>query len=81
MSKKIISVIFLVVSVIGVVVIINSVRWGKEAANSILSGAGGMDTSLYLVILERSIVSYQLLGAALLVIGGIGFIKIMKKLY
>jgi len=81
MSKKIVSVIFVIVSVIGAVVILNSVLWGRNAANSILSASGSMNTTKYLVFLEKSIFSYQLLGAVLFILGGLGFIKTMKSLF
>lgn len=63
----------LITFIAGLVIIINSARWGSEAADAFLRSYGGsMDTIKFSAVLQGSINSYSMMGAVLLFIGGLG---------
>ncbi len=61
------SIIYVTVLVIGLAILMNSLNWGGNEANSILASDGhpSMDTNTYLVDLAQAIAKYRVLGAVL----------------
>ncbi len=73
LKLKILPKVSLITFIVGLVIIINSARWGSEAANAFLRSYGGsMDTVQFSAVLQGSINSYCIMGAVLLFIGGLG---------
>ena len=63
----------LITFIAGLVIIINSARWGSEAANAFLRSYGGsMDTVQFSAVLQGSINSFIIIGAVLFFLGGLG---------
>ncbi|ADL06656.1 hypothetical protein [Lacrimispora saccharolytica] len=75
MKNKII-VRFGIVFVIGIVILLGSIKLGTINMSSIMQINGGsMDTNVYLIYLEQSIIKFRFLGSILSLLGGLGVIK------
>jgi hypothetical protein len=69
----------LLLFVVGLFVVVNSVAWGREAANSYLrSQGGGMDTAQFMIVVQSSIDTYRWLGSILSLIGGVGLLRTIE---
>jgi hypothetical protein len=72
-------VISLVLFVVGLFIIVSSVGWGTEAANSYLRlQGGGMDATQFTIILQEYINTYRWIGSILSIIGGLGFVRAVE---
>ncbi len=69
---------FGVLIVIGLAIVFFSVTLGTDSANAYLAARGGMNTDQFLIILQAYTTSYQVIGALLAAIGGLGFWKCIK---
>ena len=78
MNRSVYQVVFLILSFIGVIVMINSVSWGSGSANNYLISSGGMDTARFMVIFQEYINTYRIIGIILTVIGGLGFLRCIR---
>ncbi len=64
------------VFVIGIVILLGSIKLGTINMSSIMQINGGsMDTNVYLIYLEQSIIKFRFLGSILSLLGGLGVIK------
>ncbi|MCJ8015299.1 hypothetical protein MUG84_26900 [Paenibacillus sp. KQZ6P-2] len=73
--------LFGVLSIIGLIVLLNSVDWGKESVNHYLQMkmGGSMDTSEYQIMMKYYISSYKLIGSILLILSGYFFLRNIEK--
>ncbi|MBK9924717.1 MAG: hypothetical protein IPP66_05420 [Anaerolineales bacterium] len=79
MNKSLFVITSLVLFVVGLLLILNSVSWGHEAANGYLQSQGGsMDTAQFVIVLQEYINTYRWIGGILAVISGLGFIKAIE---
>ena len=79
MNRKFSSILALVVLAGGLVLIINSVGWGSQAANNyLLSQGGGMDAAQFMIVLQESIQTYRWVGVVLSFLGGFGFLRSLE---
>ena len=64
----------------GLLLMINSVGWGSQAANNyLLSQGGGMDTGQYMIVMQESIQSYRWVGVVLSLLGGFGILRSIEN--
>ena len=67
--------ISLTITVIGIILLMNATSIGVDIAHQALrDNGGGMDTEQFHLIMNSSIRSYQILGAVLSAVGGLGSI-------
>ncbi|HSK66006.1 MAG TPA: hypothetical protein VK888_03690 [Anaerolineales bacterium] len=79
MNRNFSSILALVVLAGGLVLIINSVGWGSQAANNhLLSQGGGMDSGQFMIVLQESIQTYRWVGVVLSFLGGYSFLRPME---
>ena len=79
MRKTWVMTLSLVLFVFGLVVVLNSVAWGSEAANAYLRAqGGGMDGSQFMIIFQEYIKTYRWIGSILSIISGLGFVKAIE---
>lgn len=79
MSRSLFMITSLVLFVVGLLLVLSSVTWGREAANGyLLSQGGGMDTAQFVIVLQEYINTYRWIGGILAVISGLGFIKAIE---
>ena len=65
--------IFSVVFVIGIIILMSSIKLGDNEISNIMKANGGsMDTNKYLIYLEQSIINYRIIGSILSLLGGLG---------
>ncbi|MFT5876051.1 MAG: hypothetical protein ACI8WT_005054 [Clostridium sp.] len=65
--------IFGVVFVIGIIILMSSIKLGdNELSNIMKTNGGSMDTNKYLIYLEQSIINYRIIGSILSLLGGLG---------
>ncbi|AZR73463.1 hypothetical protein BBF96_08750 [Anoxybacter fermentans] len=77
MSKKVFQVISIVILIVGLIIMFNSITWGSNSANAYLRAhGGGMDTAMFMVVFQEYINIYKLVGGILVVIGGLGFLRV-----
>ncbi len=75
-NKKLILVLFRAVFIIGIVILIASTKLGATNVSVIMQMNGGsMNTNIYLIYLEQSIIKFRFLGSILSLLGGLGVIK------
>lgn len=76
MNRNFASILALVVLAGGLLLMINSVGWGSQAANNyLLSQGGGMDSGRFMIVLQESIQTYRWVGVVLSFLGGFGFLR------
>jgi hypothetical protein len=76
MKRSLFMALSLVLFVVGLAVMLGSVRWGAAAANTYLvSQGGGMDSAQFMVILQEYIEMYRWLGGILSLTGGFGLVR------
>ena len=79
MSRSLFMVVSLVLFIVGLIVILGSVSWGREAANAYLrSQGGGMDTAQFMIVLQDYISIYRWIGSILSIMSGLGFVKAIE---
>lgn len=67
--------IFGVVSVVGIIILIRSINLADNEITNIMHAHGGsMDTNMYIIFLEQSIINYRTLGSILSILGGLGLL-------
>jgi hypothetical protein len=67
---------FGIVFVIGIAILLGSIKLGSINMSGIMRINGGsMDTNVYLIYLEQSIIKFRFLGSILSLIGGLGVIR------
>ena len=77
--NNIILLVFAAVFLAGIIILMNSLNYGQNEMSGIMSAhGGGMDTNQYLIFLEQSINKYRAIGSILSILGGLGFIKVLK---
>lgn len=70
----------LVVLAGGLLLIINSVGLGSQAANNyLLSQGGGMDSGQFMIIMQESIQTYRWVGVVMSFLGGFGFLRSIEN--
>ena len=80
MNRTFASILELVVLAGGLVLIINSVGLGSQAANNyLLSQGGGMDSGQFMIVLQESIQKYRWVGVVLSFLGGYSFLRSMES--
>ena len=78
-KNNIILIIFGVIFTIGMIILINSVKLGDNELVKIMNAHGGsMDTNIYLIYLEQSIIKYRFIGFIVSILGGLGILKNLK---
>lgn len=70
-----------IISLIGLLLILNSTTIGAFMANNYLAKLGSMDTQQFLIVFEGYIASYRLVGAIFLGIGSFFSIKYILSMY
>ena len=79
MRRSLFVTLSLVLFVVGLVLIIGSVRWGAAAANAYLaSQGGGMDSAQFMIVFQESINLYRWIGGILSLIGGFGLVRAVE---
>lgn len=79
MNRNFSSILALVVLAGGLVLIINSVGLGSQAANNyLLSQGGGMDSGQFMIVLQEWIQTYRWVGVVLSFLGGYSFLRSME---
>jgi hypothetical protein len=74
--NNLIVIIFGAFFIVGIIILMNSIKLGDNEVSSIMKANGGsMDTNTYLIYLEQSITKYRFLGSILSVLGGLGVLK------
>ncbi|MHB8065518.1 MAG: hypothetical protein ACYDG2_23370 [Ruminiclostridium sp.] len=75
MNKKIYlkSIIFAVIFIIGIIIIINSMKLGDMAVSKAMRLNGGILDN-YLMRYEQYIINYRFIGAILSILGGLGVV-------
>lgn len=67
---------FGIVFVIGIAILLGSTKLGTINMSGIMRINGGsMDTNVYLIYLEQSIIKFRFIGSILSLLGGLGVIK------
>jgi len=67
---------FGIVFFIGIAILLGSIKLGSINMSGIMRINGGsMDTNVYLIYLEQSIIKFRFLGSILSLIGGLGVVK------
>ena len=67
--------IFGVVFVVGIIILIRSINLADNEITNIMNAHGGsMDTNMYIIYLEQSIINYRTLGSILSILGGLGLL-------
>lgn len=67
--------IFSTVFVIGIIILMSSLKLGDNEISKIMKAHGGsMDTNKYLIYLEQSIIKYRIIGSILSLLGGLGIL-------
>lgn len=67
---------FTVVFGAGMFILIRSVNLGDKEISRIMHDYGGsMDTNIYKIYLEQSIIKYRFIGSILSILGGLAIIK------
>ncbi|HEX2989752.1 MAG TPA: hypothetical protein VHO49_03685 [Anaerolineales bacterium] len=80
MNRNFASILALVVLAGGLLLMINSVGWGSQAANNyLLSQGGGMDSGQFMIVLQESIQTYRWVGMVLSFLSGFGFLRTMEN--
>ena len=80
MNRNFASILALVVLAGGLLLMINSVGWGSQAANNyLLSQGGGMDSGQFMIVLQESIQTYTWVGLVLSFLSGFGFLRTMEN--
>ncbi|HEX5838012.1 MAG TPA: hypothetical protein VFY26_09275 [Anaerolineales bacterium] len=80
MNRNSSSILALVVLAGGLVLMINSVGLGSQAANNyLLSQGGGMDSGQFMIVMQESIQTYRWVGVVLSLLGGFGFLRSLKN--
>lgn len=65
--------IFSVIFVIGIIILMRSINLGDNEMSNIMKAHGGsMDTNIYIIYLEQSIIKYRIMGCILSIFGGLG---------
>src|SRR5665648_1199434 len=69
--------IFSIIFILGIVILMYSIRLGENELSGIMKAHGGsMDTNTYLIYLEQSITKYRYIGSILSILGGLGVLNI-----
>ena len=69
-------IIFGVIFVAGMIILMNSINLGDNGLYKIMKAHGGsMDTNMYLIYLEQSLIKYRFIGSILSILGGLGVLK------
>ena len=69
-------IIFGITFVVGIIILMNSINLGdNEVSNIMKSHGGSIDTNIYLIYLEQSIIKYRFIGSILSILGGLGVLK------
>lgn len=72
-------IVFGVVFIIGMMILMNSIKLGDNEVMSIMNAHGGsMDTNNYIIYLEQSITKYRFIGSIVSILGGLGILKSIK---
>lgn len=80
MNRNSSSILALVVLAGGLVLMINSVGLGSQAANNyLLSQGGGMDGGQFAIVLQESIQTYRWVGVVLSFLGGSGLLRSLEN--
>ena len=67
---------FVIVFIIGMVILLSSIKLGTINMSMIMRLNGDiMDTNVYLIYLEQSITKFRFIGSILSLLGGLGVIK------
>ena len=78
-KNNIILLVFAAIFLVGMIILMNSLSYGENEMTRIMSAhGGGMDTNQYLIYLEQAIIKYRFIGSILSILGGLGFIKLLK---
>ncbi len=65
--------IFGAVFVIGIIILTSSINLADIEMSNIMKAHGGsMDTNMYLIYLEQSVIKYRIMGSILSILGGLG---------
>ena len=76
MNRNTLLIVAMVLLAVGLVLIVNSVGWGSQAANTYLqSQGGGMDGAQFAIVLQESIQTYRWVGVVLSLLGGLGVLR------
>lgn len=77
-NKNLILALFGAIFIIGIAILIGSTELGAYNMSGIMQmNGGGMDTNIYLIYLEQSIIKFRFLGSILSILGVLGLIKII----
>lgn len=77
-SNNLILALFGAIFIIGIAILIGSTELGANNMSGFMQMNGGsMDTNIYLIYLEQSIIKFRFLGSILSILGGLGLIKII----
>lgn len=80
-NKFILMPIFIIVLIIGIVMLINCVKYGQHDMHKLLDSNGGsMNTDQYLICLRKSIDKYTIIGTILSIFGGLGILQTASML-
>lgn len=80
MNRNFSSILALVVLAGGLVLMINSIGLGSQAANNyLLSQGGGMDGGQFAIVLQESIQTYRWVGVVLSFLGGSGLLRTLEN--
>jgi len=75
-AKYYLTLLFAVLTVVGIWMMVNSPSWGLNEAESYLANHGGsIDTSKFVVLMQSYQTTYRLLGAITFALGGFFFLK------
>jgi len=78
-NKNLILALFGAIFIIGIAILIGSTELGANNMSGIMQMNGGsMDTNIYLIYLEQSIIKFRFLGSILSMLGGLGIISLIS---
>ncbi len=79
-KKNLILALFGAIFIIGIAILIGSTELGANNMSGIMQMNGGsMDTNIYLIYLEQSIIKFRFLGSILSILSGLGIINLISS--
>ncbi len=79
-NKNLILALLGAIFIIGIAILIGSTELGANNMSGIMQMNGGsMDTNIYLIYLEQSIIKFRFLGSILSMLGGLGIISLISS--
>lgn len=66
----------------GIIILLSAVGMGRDAADAIIRANGGsMDTDKFNMLMRSSMIGFQVMGAIVSLLGGVGSIAFAYQLY